>query len=318
MKDFLRTMVFNAPEAGGGSPASGASAEPGATPPASGTASPPAPSAGTPPAGDGTTPAGGADPAAAPAAPAPGADWYRPKDLPEHLVGKDQAETMDKLADALKGYRQRDAQNGVPDKVDAYNAFPTDVPDTVKPHLETLVTDPLYGRVAEKALALKVPVAAYQGMVQEFISVSAEMGLMEPIVDAAAERSALVPDAVRHLPEAEQKAAVNRRMDENYSWLDAMVARGDKGGISKDEADFVKANLGDSARGHRFFEAMRAMAGGTGGGPAMGLPGGGSGADPKQEISRRAGLPENTWGDPKFNQQSYDQLQAERRRVYGD
>ncbi|WP_377299629.1 hypothetical protein [Rhizobium sp. SGZ-381] len=315
MKNLLRTMVFNAPDAGGGSPAPGADAAPAATPPASGAASPPPPSAGTPSAGDGTTPADGANPA--PAA-APGADWYRPKDLPDHLLGKDQNETMDKLADALKGYRQRDAQNGVPDKVDAYNAFSADVPETVKPHLETLVKDPLYGRVAEKALALKVPVAAYQGMVQEFISVSSEMGLMEPIVDAAAERSALVPDAARHLPEAEQKAAVNRRMEENYSWLDAMVARGDKGGISKDEADFVKANLGDSARGHRFFEFVRGLTGGTGGGPAMGLPGGGSGNDPKQEISRRAALPENTWGHPNYSQQSYDQLQVDRRRVYGD
>ncbi|PZU23922.1 MAG: hypothetical protein DI589_06605 [Shinella sp.] len=303
--NWLNLPFFNVPDAGaGGAPAAPATSA-AATPPADG-GSPPAPSAGAP------APAA-SDPAGAGA-------FYRPEGLPDHLVGKDQAETMDKLYGALKGYRERDAANVVPEKAEAYAEFAGDIPETIKPHLDTLKGDPLFGRLNEKALALKVPAPVYQGLVQEFLSVSAEMGLMEPIVDAQAERAALVPQAAAHLSPAEQGQAVEKRMNENFAFLDALAAAGaDKGGLSKDDADFAKAMLGDSAKGHRVFEWMRAASGaaGDGGkGPSMqAAPGGAS--DPRDDLRRRAALPENTVGHPQFNRASYDALNADYQRVIG-
>lgn len=293
---FFILRLFNVPDASGGN---GAAADPAAA-------------SATPPANGGTPPAAAADPAA-------GGAFYRPDGVPDHLVGKDQNETLDKIYGALKGYRERDAQAGVPEKADAYAEFAGEIPETVKPHLETLKGDPLFARLNEKALALRVPASTYQGLVQEFISVSAEMGLMEPIVDAQAERAALVPVSAAHLSPAEQGQAVEKRMNENFAFLDALVAQGaDKGGLSKDDADFARAMLGDSAKGHRVFEWMRtaAGAGGDGGnGPAFSSAP--AGQDHRAELQRRAALPENTWGNPKFDQKSYDQLLADRRKFFG-
>lgn len=304
MKTFLDRLTFNAADAGGGAaaaPAAAAAPTPAVSTPPAGAEAAPAPSAvATPPAGAGDPPAGG--------------EFYRPQGIAAHMVGKDQNETMDNLHKALEGYRTRDAANGVPEKAEAYGQFTGEIPETIKPHLDTLTADPLFGRVASKALELRVPVAAYQALTQEFLSVSHEMGMMEPVVNEAAERAALTPDGAKHLPEAEQQQAREQRMNDNYAFVDGLVT---KGLTAKDDAEFAKAMLGDTAKGHRFFESMRKLAaGGEGGGPALGHQPGA--ADPKIEIQRRQALPENTWGDPKFNQQSYDQLQVDLRRTYGE
>lgn len=303
MKTFLDRLIFNVPDSGGGAPpapAAGAPPSDASPPPPAGTENPPAPSAGdAPPAGAGDPPAGG--------------EFYRPQGLAEHLLGTDQNETMDKMAKALEGYRARDAQNGVPEKPEAYGEFAGEIPETIKPHLDTLKGDPLFGRVASKALEMKVPVAAYQALTQEFLSVAHEMGIMEPIVDEKAEREALTPDTARHLPEPEQQRAREQRMTDNYAFVDGMIAKG----LAKEDAEFAKAMLGDSAKGHRFFEAMRKLAGGgDGGGPALGhhQP---AGADPKADLVARGALPQNTVGHKDFDRKSYDQLQADYKRVYG-
>lgn len=312
MKTFLDRLMRNAPgdppggtgAAGGDPPAGGATPPAGATPPVV-AGNPPPPSAGDPP-------------AAAPPPVAAG-DIYKPEGLADHLLGKSNNETIDNLKKVVDGYRDRDASNSVPEKAEAYAEFTGEIPDNIKPHLDTLTADPLFGRIAEKALALRVPTPVYQGLVQEFLSVSSEMGLMEPIVDEAAEKAALLPDTAKHLGQAEQTQAIEQRMNTNFAFLDAMVARGAaNGGLDKADADFAKAMLGDSAKGHRFFEwASRLAGGGSGTGPVMqiGQPGA---VDPKIDIQRRQALPENTWGNPKFNQQSYDQLAADLRRVYGE
>lgn len=311
MRNLLSRIVFNAPDGGGGGapgggsePPAGGAGDPPASPPAGGNAPPP-PSAGAPPAGAGDPPAG---------------DFYKPEGLPDHLLGKDQNETMDKLANALKGYRERDTNNGVPETPEAYADFKGEISETVKPHLETLTKDPLFSRVSDKALEMKLSVPQYQALVQEFMSVSAEMGLLEPVVDEKAERAALVPEAAKHLTPAEQQQAVEKRMNDNYAFLDAMVARGaEGGGLSKDDAEFAKAMLGDSAKGHRFFEWLRNSTGGGAGtgGPRMEGPAPG-GNDPRKELARRAALPENTWGNPKFDQKSYEALQADYARLIPD
>lgn len=319
---WLNGPVFDAEGGGGGgAPAAGApaaaapaAAAPSSAPPAA-SAAPSSAAAGSPPA----SPSPGGEPPAGAAPVAPAGSVYRPEGLPDHMLGKSDSETIDNMKKALDGYRARDADQKIPDDPKAYAEFSGEIPETIKPHIEKLTGDPLYDRVASTAAKLKLSVPQYQGLVMEMMSASAEMGLLEPPINEAAEKAALVPESARHLPETEQKAAREKRMTENFAYLDQMVALGkDKGGLSQDAADYAKAMLGDTARGHEFIEFLRGQGAGGHKGPAMEFNGGAGRADPKAEISRRAALPENTWGNPKFDQQSYDQLQADRRKVYGD
>lgn len=313
---FLRDRrLFNSE--GGGAAAAATPSDPGggaASSAAAAVVAAPSPSAAAAdPAGGATTPAG---------------DLYKPEGLAEQYVGANNNETIDKLKAAVEGYRNRDAQNHVPDTTEAYGQFTGELPDAIKPHIETLAGDPLFARVSDKALALKVSVPVYQALVQEFVSVSHEMGMMEPIVDEKAERAALVPDTAKHLAEAEQKTAVDKRMNDNFAFMDVLVMRGIDpvtkqfnpalGGLQKDDVDFAKAMLGDSAKGHRVMEWMRNSAGGgSGGGPAM-QHGTTTPPDAKAALRERSALPQNTVGHKDFDRASWDQLQADYKKVHGN
>lgn len=305
MKFFLDNLLRSPDDNGGG----GAPPAPGATPPA---ATPPPVAAGTPPAPSAGAPP--ADAAAAAAALAAPVEIYKPEGVPDNMIGKTDRETADNMAKALKGYRERDSQNVVPDKVEAYADFGADIAPEVKPHLETLAKDPLFERMTAFALEKHVPLPIFQGLTKNFLSVAAEMGMMEPPIDVAAERLALTPQTHRHLPEPEQKAAREQRMNDNFAYLDQMATTpADKGGLSKETVEHVKMMLGDTAKGHEFIEFFRAKSGG-GTGPYMG-GGAPNGGDPRAALAARAGLPENTWGNPKFSQASYDALQADYQKL---
>lgn len=313
--NFFDQMLFNSDGggAGGGGAASGAN-DGGAAAAAAGAAG------GADGGAAGAAGSSGADGGAAAAAAAGSAgDIYKPEGIADHMLGKSNNETIDNMKKALDGYRERDAANKVPDAVDAYGKFEGEVPEAVKPHLDMVLNDPLSARMQQVALKNRMTVPQYQDMVTEFISVSQEMGLMEPVVDAKAEQAALVPDVAKHLPEAEQQQAVERRMNENYAFLDSIAAMGaEKGGMAKEDIEFAKAMLGDSAKGHRMFEFMRRSMGGSGDNkPAM-IFGGAPSQDPRADLTRRAALPENTWGHKSFNQQSYNELQADYKKQIGD
>ncbi|UYZ06172.1 hypothetical protein CFBP5507_07835 [Agrobacterium salinitolerans] len=308
--NFYDLMLFNSDAGGGGG--GGGDAAAAAPPAASSAAAPPPVAAAAPPSPSAVAPPAGVTPP-------PAGDIYKPEGIADHMLGKSNNETIDNLHKALNGYRERDAANKVPDKAEAYGEFTGNIPETIKPHLETLASDPISARMQQYAFDNKVPLPVYQGMVQQFLSVSSELGLMEPVIDEKAERAALVPDVAKHLPEAEQRQAVEKRMNENYAFLDSVAAKGaENGGLAKDDVEFAKAMLGDSAKGHRVFEWIRGVAGGgNGNGPAMQF-GGAAATDPRQDLARRAALPENTWGHKSFNKASYDQLQADYKKHIGD
>ena len=247
-----------------------------------------------------------------PSAPQP----YFPEGLADQFKGANERETLDKMAKALQGYRERDSQRQVPEKADAYQTFPDTLPETVKPHIETLKGDPLFDRISAKALDLRMPVNDFQALTTEMFSVAAEMGLMEPPINAEAERAALTPDAAKHLPAEAQRQAREQRMNDNFAFLDKMADSPEKRGLSKDNIDFVKAMLGDSAKGHQFIEHIKSMTGGASGPVFNGQAN--NGADPKQDLQRRAALPENTWGHAKFNQASYDAYITDMKRIHGN
>lgn len=280
-------------------------------PDAGGDAPPAAPPAGADTGAGGTPPAGGASPPAGdpPAAPPAAGAIYRPDGMPDHYAGQTDRETIDKLFATTEGYRRRDAEAQIPDSPDAYKTFPDDLPEPVRPYVAELTADPLFDKVAAKAHALKVPVPVLHQLTTEMLGQATEMGLFEPPLDVAAEKAALVPEAARGLPEAEQTAAREKRMNENFQWVDAMTQRGaDQGGLPREVGDYAKTMLGDTAKGHHFFEWVRGQIGARG--PAGDGTGTGGG-DARAELDRRAGLPENMPGNVKFDQKSYAQLQKD-------
>lgn len=279
---------------------------------AAATGSDPAPAA--PPSPSPANPAAGEQQPAASAAPEtpPAAQIYKPEGLPDHMLGKTDNETIDKLTAALKGYRDRDGQ--IPDKPEAYKDFGEVAPE-IKPYVDQLASDPLFDRMTEYAKDKAIPLETFRGMTTHLMTLGAEMGIFEPPLDVEAERAALTPDTAKHLPPAEQKAAREKRMNDNFAWLDLQV--NENGGLSKAAVDNAKMMLGDTAAGHQLFEYFRSKMQGGQGGPML-KPDDNGGNDQVADIRRRQALPENTFGNRKFNQQSYDQLLADMKRVFGD
>ncbi|NTF67695.1 hypothetical protein [Rhizobium rhizogenes] len=313
MKFFLENLLRSPDDGGGSGGGDGAAAAAAAGGNAAAAVDPPANAADA---------AGAASAAAAAAAAAAGGnpppaavDIYKPNGLADHLLGKSNNETIDNLNKALNGYRERDAANKIPDKVEAYAEF-TDLPEPIKQSMETLKGDKLFERVSAKALEMKVPLPVFQSLTTEMMSAAAEIGLLEPPIDFEAEKAALVPASAKHLSAQEQTAARERRMSENFAYIDAMVARGaDKGGLSKEAAEFGKAMLGDTARGHEFIEFFRSMVAGSGIQPFNG--GVTTPNDGREALRQEMALPENTVGNAKFNRASYDALQQKYQALLG-
>ncbi|WP_057465808.1 hypothetical protein [Pseudovibrio sp. POLY-S9] len=269
--------------------------------------------AGDPPGGAGDPPGGAGDPPGGAGDPPGGADPL--EGLPDNLRGESDADTIKNLADAMQGYHKRDSDNGVPDEVTAYSQFGEGVPDNIRDSLGELAEDPVFQRAAEKAKDLGIGVSAMQGLTTALFEAAADAGMLEPPIDAEAERQALVPETAAHLPAAEQKQAIELRMNENFAFVDQMVAR-DSGGLEKDTAEFAKTMLGDSAHGHKFIEFMRSLTAG-GSGPTDNPGQGGAGLS-AEELQRRAALPENTPNHREFKKSSYDSLMADFQKFHGE
>lgn len=290
---YLLERILRSPDDGAGSGATAADPAAAAADPAASATDPAAQAA-----------AAAADPAAAASAAGP----YRPEGLADSYHGKDDRETIDKLFKAVDGYRKRDSDKGVPDDIAAYREF-GEVDDKVKPYFDTLEGDGLFDDVASKAKELRISKSQLHGLLETYMGGAAEMGLLEPALDVAAERQALLPENAASMPKQAQDAAVERRINEAQGWVESMVARG----LDKESADHMTMMLGDTAKGIKAIEFFKGQIGGGGQAqPTNGDGGqGGSGGDARTDLSRRSALPENTPGNPKFDRKSYDQLNAD-------
>lgn len=239
----------------------------------------PAPVAPAPAAGDQPAPLPGGTPPAS--GDAPPAGPYRPEGLPDTMFGKDDRETMDNLAKAVKGYRDRDAQRVVPDKPEAYREFKLDdAPEAIRPHLQGLAADPLFDAVAKVAMEEKIPVATLQKLTTALYSQAQEDGILEPSVDPAVERAALLPETARALPKAQQDAAVEARLQANEDFVKQMTTQG----LDKDVAEHGLLMLMDTAKGNQLIEFFKDRM--TGGGLNQPFNGQGGPASGQTEIGR--------------------------------
>lgn len=289
--------------------------------------------AGDPPA---AAPAAGGGDAKDPPAPAPGpgddtgktlpaaqAEPYFPAGFADNLKGASDRETIDNFAKALKGYRDADATRDIPKDAAGYwnhdGLADFKIPDELAPHMKDLGTDPGFLAAAEVARDAGIDRLAFNRMAVAVFDATAKAGMLEAPVDAAKERAELLPEAARTLPETEQSKAIDRRMQDNFDFVDLMLQRelarpeGERQ-IAKDDAEYVKMMLGDSAKGHRFLEFFRRSIAHAGIQP-LGAGGAGAGNEAEQ-LAKDLAKPEMQPGHPKFNRASYDALMARYRAAF--
>lgn len=249
--------------------------------------------------GGGGAPAGAGDGAGSPPA-----ETYFPEGLPDHFKGANDRETIDKIAAGWKDYRTRDAAKDLPDTPEGYlsfegiddKAFKLD--DRFKAHFDSFGTDP--GMKAAAAIAQKhgIPRPAFLEAVQGSLSALQEAGVLEPMMDAEAERAALLPEAAKNLSKDQQDAAIDRRMTDNLAFVDLMVQNR---ALPKEAGEYAQLMLADSAKGHMFLEWMRNAVQGGGNGPGAHGEGGG-GSISHAQLKERQADPRNNPNDMKFDQ----------------
>jgi hypothetical protein len=250
--------------------------------------------------------------AGAPAAPAVSADGkpagapagYRPEGLPETMYGQDDKETMDKMANALKGYRIKESNNGVGENVEAYTALKIDtVPEAIRPFMADLAKDPVWSATAVKAHELKLPVAASHALLSTAFEAAQKAGLLDDTVDPVAERAKLVPEAAKALPKERQDAAIDARLEANENFVRLQMQNG---GLPKEAGEHALLMLMDRADGNQFIEWV---SGKIGGGPAPVFDGAAAGgANTREALRAELAKPENDTSSHKFDRKSYDAL----------
>lgn len=298
---ILSDLIRNA-EGGGGA----------AAPAAAPTATPPAAPAVAPGAGDGAPPAA---PAASSTPPAAAADYW-PEGLDPSLKGADLNGTFDNFAKALKGYRDRDAQRGVPETAEGYfNLEPLkgklEIADAQKPYFDMLSQDPAFGAMAKTLHKHGVGQMAALEAYRDGLTAMGEAGLLEPLIDAKAERAALLPEGFAGKSQAEQDQAIDRRMQENLDFLN--LAKTNMG-LDPKAAEYAEMMLGDSARGHTFFEWIKGKVQGGGTAP-QNIGGGGQGVT-RESLREEMRQLEANKSDPNYRQKRAD-LDAKYQKFFG-
>lgn len=250
--------------------------------------------------------AGGKEPAAAPggaaaAGQAPGEDGasavYRPEGLPDHLLGKDERETIDKLFKVVDGYRKGDAARGekvgaVPDAPDKYSFTPA---ETVAPYLPDVAEDPVFKAAQAAAHKHGLGDKQFAGFVNEFMGGLVTGQMLDDPFSADKERAIIAPEIT---DPAERVKVAGKAANDTIAYLDALA---EQGKITRETADWAK---GRTDRGHfiRLVGALRAGAPGieTGG---QGTPAGITRADLQARMA-------------DARQKSSPAFQAETARMY--
>ncbi len=180
--------------------------------------------AGDPPAagGAGDPPAGG-DGGNPPA-------FAAPDFLPEHLRGKDAAETLAKIAPDWKTQRDTLAQRqpAKPETADGYEFAPAD--NTKQFFKDDPTKDPVIAVMKQVAHKYDMAKDKFAGFMNDTLGELAKAGLIggdTAGIDYAKEGAALVPEDKRNLPEAEQKALAKARVDTAQTFADTLKARGE-------------------------------------------------------------------------------------------
>lgn len=259
-------------------------------------------------AGGGDGGAAGGDGGSGPSGASP-AGPYRPEGLPDTMFGTSDKETMDNMAAALKGYRDKDAKRTVPDDPAGYADFSkVEVPEEMKSYVDTLRDDPVYKEMAGWAKEQGKDVAEFQSIVIKAFEAAGNANLLSPMVDEAAEQAALVPDDLKTAGADKQREAATARVDAAENAIKLMI---ENKGLDEAVGQHAMLSLLDTANGVKFLEAFIEAKGG-GAQPAGGGNGGDGGGKEAQREALRKELakPEMQPSNAKFDQKEWEELDA--------
>jgi hypothetical protein len=224
--------ITRAPDDGGGAGDAGAAGEPAA-----------AAAAGSATGGD----AGAEGQARGPLDGGPAA--YRPDGLPDHLFGANERETIDKLHKAYSGARDAIAKYGeVPKDAAGYVFEPG---EAIKPYVENLDKDPLFGKIRASAHKNGVPAKVFNGFLNDVMAEMVAGDMVQPPFNPDKERAALAPDVQ---DPAERAKAADIIVRENIAMLDAWKAQG----LPENVHTFLTSNL-DYAAANQLVRYMASL-----------------------------------------------------------
>jgi hypothetical protein len=243
-------MVLDKEGAGaGGGSAGGAPPAGGGAPPAG--SPPPAGGGGSPPAGG-----GGQPPGAGAAPPPPGSAPYRPEGLPDHLVGANDRETLDKVFKAFDGFRRGEAERGALPKDPAGYQFTAS--DKLKPYTGDFDKDPVFGKAREFAHKAGLTDKQFNGFLVPMLESFIDGGLVDKPIDAQAQLMSLAPPG-EYADDAAKKTAASKRMADNTAWIDGAKGQNSFGGNSAPIAEFLAAAGASDPRAHQLIEWLRGV-----------------------------------------------------------
>lgn len=234
----------------------------------------------------GPSSAGGQSSAAAAATP------HRPEGLPDHLLGKDDKETVDKVFKAYDGFRKTAGEQGaVPESADKYSF---EASDKLKPHVANFDKDPVY--IAARDLAHKSGMTdkVFKSFIPSLLEHLVDGGLVEAPMDPKAMLRQLAPVNMDKATDAEKEVAGGKRVRDNIAWLDQMKA--DKT-LPDDAATYLVAQAADNPGAHALIDWLRgnrqerkpALTGGAA-----------AGGSSKADLDARTADPRNDPQSPKF------------------
>ena len=269
--------------------------------------------AGDPPPSGGSSPPPASTPAPDPGAPAAAPYW--PEGLDQAFKAPDGNSTLDNLAKAIKGYRDRDARIDRPEKPEGYLSLDNlqagfTIEPALKGHFDTLAGDPAFKSMAERMHHHGLGRTAAFDIYQSGLLAMQKAGLLEPPIDYAAEQAALVPETAKSLDAAGQKQASARRMQENFDFL---ALQEQNGGLDKGVREYAETMLGDTANGHKFIEWLKGKL--QGGGPGPSSAGLGGKGDTREGL--KAEMAALNQGDPKYAEK-HKALDERYKRLIGD
>lgn len=218
---------------------------------------------------------------------------YRPEGLPDHLAGANEKEIIDKLWGAYKPARESIAKFGelgeLPKDPTKYGFEPS---EKIKPYAANLTEDPVFKVVQEAAHKAGIRDKQFAPFLSAVMEAMIDGDLVQPPVDLAAEKAALLPPEAANLDDAGKNAAIDKRVRDNHARLEMWKQRG----LDAASAEALGLTL-DTAAGNKaieFFAAQMKT-------PQPALGGTPSGGFTEADLKARQADPRGKVGNAKYD-----------------
>lgn len=189
--------------------------------------------------------------------------WEAPKDVPDHLKGKDATETLAKVLKAYQGARAEISKGGkltgtIPETADGYALKPVGDKDPVAAEWANEDSKPLVDAFQNAALEMKLPAEVFQDLMRRGMTKLQEQGIPIGLTDE---------EAIELSAEAEHEAL--RKMVSDPREADVIVHTvdgfrqklADSGTITEEESNEFRVMCGTAASAALFYKILTAKFG---------------------------------------------------------